>query len=208
MPTSQGIAVHLHMQREYGSHALMEYAPSSITAAINNQDEAISLDDGRTATVFTPVFPASRFWIAYQVNTTEVISTYFYFKLIVDGRHIVSWGTGEKEKYQGSTKHALFKADLVSETRLLDAAQRGFTFPSCPAAGCIEVQVYRSNARRRRQRGIGLETYKPECTASDKEAGIRYVSLLRLRQRVTNSKSLHHAGHTSDDNVSKPFYHA
>lgn len=180
MPTFKGIAVHLKSQ--HGICTLREYAPNPSTAA-SDSSTSLVLKDASTVSVFVPLYPSSQFWISYKVNTAEVLSTYFYFKLFIDGAHIVSWGVGEQNQYRGKTMYALFEPEKGAKQDKYDASKRSFFFPGkdrkAPLAiaesnyGTIEVKCYRSNTRKRLGQDVALSHCKRNTLTTGPKQGIR-----------------------------------
>ena len=76
---------------------------------------------------------------------------YYYFKLRIGGKDIVSWGVGEEEGWSGKTVYAPFAAGTDFEGKKV-VEKRGFFFPTAPngsEGGGFEIRVYRAKARRR-----------------------------------------------------------
>ncbi|RMY56363.1 hypothetical protein D0863_13001 [Hortaea werneckii] len=120
----------------------------------------------RTAHVSIPIYASSQFWIVYACpepsfgirpeNNVKV--RYFFFKLLVRGQCIVSWGCGEQQGWQGKTMFGLVNSGSDFERRR-GVEKMGFFFPpysseaydgsECADTVAFEVQVFRSWARRR-----------------------------------------------------------
>ena len=104
------------------------------------------------ATVYIPTYPASRFWVSYAIDTfsptlpTSPVVPFYYFKLFVNGCHIVSWGCGEDENFEGKTMFGIFRSQNGSGT--LEKRVLGFEDDEC-AKGLIELRIFRAEARQR-----------------------------------------------------------
>ncbi|KAH0346650.1 hypothetical protein KCU83_g7189, partial [Aureobasidium melanogenum] len=99
MPAAEGIV--LMLESQFDADTISEVAiPVSHTA---------HADDGtRLVDVYVPSYLASQFWISYTVNPAmlapaQAPTKYIFFKLILDGECIVSWGIGEAEEWKGKT---------------------------------------------------------------------------------------------------------
>ncbi|KAI7264237.1 hypothetical protein KC345_g8890 [Hortaea werneckii] len=125
----------------------------------------------RTAVVSIPIYASSQFWIVYacprplpEVSQEDDVQVrYYFFKLLVRGQCIVSWGCGEQQGWQGKTMFGLFTSGSDFERRRV-VEKMGFFFPSyfseaydgseCADTAAFEVQVFRSWARRRERTGM------------------------------------------------------
>ncbi|KAI9737483.1 MAG: hypothetical protein M1834_009638 [Cirrosporium novae-zelandiae] len=99
-----------------------------------------------TITVYIPLYPSSQFWLKYSISPPHPPSQLYYFKLFILNKHVVSWGCGEEEKYNGKTMFALFDAgEMWTGARNME--RRMLCFGEC--AGDMEVRVYRAKCRKR-----------------------------------------------------------
>ncbi|KAI7502663.1 hypothetical protein KC347_g8888 [Hortaea werneckii] len=125
----------------------------------------------QTVDVSIPIYASSQFWIVYACprplpgikHEEDVQVRYYFFKLLVRGQCIVSWGCGEQQGWQGKAMFGLFTTGSDFERRRV-VKKMGFFFPpyfseayegseyADPAA--FEVQVFRSWARRRERNGM------------------------------------------------------
>ncbi|KAI6825010.1 hypothetical protein KC340_g13962 [Hortaea werneckii] len=120
----------------------------------------------RTVDVSIPIYASSQFWIVYACpepffgirpeNNVQV--RYYFFKILVRGQCIVSWGCGEEQGWQGKTMFGLVSSGSSFERRRV-VEKMGFFFPPYFSEAydgperadtvAFEVQVFRSWARRR-----------------------------------------------------------
>ncbi|KAI7200800.1 hypothetical protein KC343_g10340 [Hortaea werneckii] len=128
----------------------------------------------RTAEVSIPIYASSQFWIVYacprplpgtrqEEEEDGMQVRYYFFKLLVRGQCIVSWGCGEQQGWQGKTMFGLFTSGSDFERRRV-VEKMGFFFPSyfseaddgseSADTAAFEVQVFRSWARRRERTGM------------------------------------------------------
>ena len=107
----------------------------------------------------------ARFWLRYSIEEAAAVkSSFYYFKLFMNGRHITSWGTNTKTRPSGQIMKALFDPSdrwnyqhegVIYKNNGTEA--RSFFFnnnvdPISAAGdgGLIEVRVYRAFGRRRK----------------------------------------------------------
>ncbi|KAI7218721.1 hypothetical protein KC333_g3417 [Hortaea werneckii] len=125
----------------------------------------------RTVDVSIPIYASSQFWIVYACPKpisgigpeSDVQVRYFFFKLLVRGQCIVSWGCGEEQGWQGKAMFGLVSSGSSFERRRV-VEKMGFFFPpyfsdaydGSESADTVafEVQVFRSWARRRERTGM------------------------------------------------------
>ncbi|TAQ85418.1 hypothetical protein B7494_g6270 [Chlorociboria aeruginascens] len=199
MPTHKGIQIAIISQLELKQHPEFPHPDSSqftFRSPNPNSDEA-QLEDllpsvaadskadrllGRPSSisVYIPSLAGARFWIRYSILKAAFdVSKWYYFKLLMNGRHIASWGTNSETNPHGQVMHALFepshrwnfKDDGVvyknngTETRPFFF---GNEVDGCSAAndgGLIEILVFRARGR---NRAIG----KPEEFKNQEKYGI------------------------------------
>lgn len=105
--------------------------------------------------VYAPTYPASQFWISYGIapsafDKTQVQTRFVYFKLILSGQCVVSWGVGEEEEWKGKTMWGLFREGTGDGWFGKKAVEkRGFFFQGADVEQRLEVQVFRARGRRR-----------------------------------------------------------
>jgi len=117
----------------------------------------------------------ARFWLRYSlVEAAAVNSPWYFFKMYMNGRHIISWGTNAKTKPNGQVMKALFdpserwnyqNESVIYKNNGTEA--RNFFFNHEPAnisaaidGGLIEVRVFRAFGRSRRL--AAPVEYKPQ----------------------------------------------
>lgn len=156
MPTYEGATVYLISQ--YDARVCPEYAPGK-PADPFIEDVKLYEEDKRAVNVYTPVYPCSQLWIAYDIKPSESTPEikYYYFKLLINGRQVVSWGCGEEDKWQGKTMFSMFASQIkVDDTWIPCIETRSFSFgrgedndPTEPKQDCIEIRMFRARARKR-----------------------------------------------------------
>jgi len=164
MPTYLNLTLALISQ--YDAMSLPEFQPptsepndpfSSHPALISESQPIVS--------VYIPAYPCSTFWLSYTISPPHSPEVLYYFKLFINGTHIVSWGCGEKENYTGKTMFGLFRGPLGTLERRMfsftseDVARRSMS------SEMMEVKVYRSKGRRR------IEPVVEECKAGVDDSG-------------------------------------
>lgn len=116
----------------------------------------------------------TQFSAAYAiVRPLEPPTSYIFFKMMLNGRHITSWGVRSAHGVSGSVSHALYQPveRHHPEDHLLFRAEgiesRSFHFaPNHPSGsvaedgGLIEIKVFR--ARSRSRRAPRLEQYRDQ----------------------------------------------
>lgn len=121
-------------------------------AAIPVSDTTVTSYDPRLVDVYVPSYLASQFWISYTINPAmlapaAVPTKYIFFKLILDGECIVSWGVGEAEEWKGKTMWAFFRGEDHGSWRTVD--KRAFFFRATGDDQDFEILAYRARGRRR-----------------------------------------------------------
>jgi hypothetical protein len=154
MPVYRGIKISVISQ--YGAQALPEYSPSRIfdhNTLSPAPDSLPALLDSttQTATVYIPIFPNSMFWFRYHVYVPN--AHYYYFKAYMNDAHLVSWGTGEVDDFQGKVMFGLFenRSGIMPERHLLTfSGDASLNDPAAalPGRESLEIRVYRSKGRR------------------------------------------------------------
>ena len=145
--------------------------PFTIDAGSSNQpvysllrsDSNISLLNTETSTisVFVPNYPRSQFWPAYSIEGPHPPGLLYYFKLFLHGRHIVSWGCGEEDGYEGKAMFGIFRHQsgkraeswafcFGPDDRDVTPVRRGGLREQLDhSRDAMEIRVYRSRGRTR-----------------------------------------------------------
>ena len=176
MPNFRNITVSLVSQ--YDLLQIGEYQPpaSNPDDPFSSQPTLISPSQSLVS-VYVPTYPNSTFWLAYTILPPHPPKALYYFKLFINGSHIVSWGCGEAERFAGKTMFGLFRGPHGGlERRVLSftaetGSERG------PHNDLMELKVYRAKARRRMP--IELEEFEAGANGVSKardlkDAGVRY----------------------------------
>ncbi|KAI1497137.1 hypothetical protein F5X99DRAFT_31939 [Biscogniauxia marginata] len=113
--------------------------------------------------VYIPSLPGEQFWLRYIVNQSPPPSRCIFFKMYMNGRHIVSWGIDTNNRSTGSVTRALYEpgdrwGDAAGgfEMGTVGIETRYFHFmlgldkkSIAEDGGLIEVQVFRCKGRKR-----------------------------------------------------------
>ncbi|MCJ1244100.1 hypothetical protein MMC30_001298 [Trapelia coarctata] len=148
MPTYLNLTLALISQ--YDAMSLPEFQPpaSSPNDPFNSHPALIS-ESQPIVSVYIPTYPCSTFWLSYTIAPPHPPKILYYFKLFINGTHIVSWGCGEKENYTGKTMFGLFRGPLgVLERGMLSFSSEDDAGRSM-SSEMMEVRVYRSKGRRK-----------------------------------------------------------
>ncbi|CAD0093679.1 unnamed protein product [Aureobasidium mustum] len=149
MPAAEGIV--LTLESQFDADTIPE-------AAIPVSDTTLASDNPRLVDVYVPSYLASQFWISYTINPamlapalapapTQTPTKYIFFKLILDGECIVSWGVGEAEGWKGKTMWAFFRSEDQGGWRAVD--KRAFFFRATGDDQDFDILAYRARGRRR-----------------------------------------------------------
>ncbi|KAH0363300.1 hypothetical protein KCU65_g7488, partial [Aureobasidium melanogenum] len=146
MPAAEGIV--LMLESQFDADTIPE-------AAIPVSHATAATDDTRLVDVYVPSYLASQFWISYTINPAMLApahapTKYVFFKLILDGECIVSWGVGEAEEWKGKTMWAFFRGEDHGGWRTVD--KRAFFFRATGEDQDFDVLAYRARGRRRAYR--------------------------------------------------------
>ena len=148
MPTHRSISIELESQ--YG------LAIPEVLSSASRKPVPIS---GRTITTSIPTLPSSQFWICYSCPLPPPPkpggdeTRFYYFKLYVSGRNVLSWGVGEQENWRGKTIFGLYDAGTDFEGKRV-VEKRGLFFPEAKKMddeGGFEIRVFRAKARKREE---------------------------------------------------------
>jgi hypothetical protein len=159
MPTYRSITLSLVSQ--LGILTIPEYPPPPTTSPdpffAGNAPTLLNSDESLVS-VYIPTYPCSRFWLAYSISPPYPPNAVYYFKLFINGRHVVSWGCGKADGYKGKTMFGLYDAGENRKGRSC-IERRAFSFADDDirkiGAGVsaeedmMEVRVFRSKGRKR-----------------------------------------------------------
>lgn len=143
MPAAEGIV--LMLESQFDADTIPE-------AAIPVSDTTVASYDSRLVDVYVPSYLASQFWISYTINPVMLApaaasTKYIFFKLILDGECIVSWGVGEAEEWKGKAMWAFFRGEDHGGWRTVD--KRAFFFRATGDDQDFDILAYRARGRRR-----------------------------------------------------------
>ncbi|KAI7152246.1 hypothetical protein KC349_g9058 [Hortaea werneckii] len=111
----------------------------------------------RTVDVSIPIYASSQFWIVYACPRpisgigpeSDVRVRYFFFKLLVQGQCIVSWGCGEEQSWQGKAMFGLVSSGSDFERRRV-VKKMGFFFPPYFSEGMHSLGIMKKGEPKRR----------------------------------------------------------
>lgn len=157
MPTYDGATVYLISQ--YDARICPEYSPGKPLDPFI-EDVKLYEKEKRTINVYTPVYPNSQLWVAYDMKPPYTVPEvkYYYFKLFINGRQIVSWGCGEEQKWQGKTMFGMYASCTLMDRKWVPCIEtRTFSFgrgedgndTTEPRQDFIEIRMFRAKARKR-----------------------------------------------------------
>ncbi|KAK3723519.1 hypothetical protein LTR37_001771 [Vermiconidia calcicola] len=161
MPTYRGVTVSL--QSQYDAVTIPEYLPStSGSPNLEHKDDYQSQhrqsSNARNVDLLIPTYPSSQFWISYRCRVPQPRAPgwadvrFYYFKLYVSGRCVLSWGVGEDDNWSGKTVFGLFDAGTDFGGKKI-VEMRGLFFPGTNeklhAGSGFEIRVFRAKARKR-----------------------------------------------------------
>ncbi|GIZ40347.1 hypothetical protein CKM354_000369000 [Cercospora kikuchii] len=160
MPEQRGISISL--QSQYDALSLPEFPAPVPTATPSNELSPQNLpnhEPNQTSIVeaYTPIYPGSQFWIVFRCSQPAEEIRYYYFKLFLGGRCVLSWGCGKKNGWHGRVGFGIFESsgnDLAGYPLL---EKRAFVFSNMREAnegGSFEIRVYRAIGRKRQDRPI------------------------------------------------------
>ncbi|KAK4961529.1 hypothetical protein LTR10_002019 [Elasticomyces elasticus] len=180
MPSLCGINVSL--QSQYDALTIPEYPLADDASSMPKLDDRVD-ELKKTADVQIPIYQSSQFWLSYTCPPAPEGCSFrfYYFKLFVKDRCLVSWGTGEEEDWSGKTVFGLYDGGHDFERRRV-VEKRGFFFPSRGITGIkeqemFEVRVFRSIARKR-EKGV-IESFE---RSAFKDAGFYITKIGRLEK--------------------------
>ncbi|EME87389.1 uncharacterized protein MYCFIDRAFT_75249 [Pseudocercospora fijiensis CIRAD86] len=178
MPSYQGIRVSL--QSQYDALVLPEYSPPTSAASHQSSEQTAKAvaDSNHVAEVYVPMYAGSQFWILYSCPRPDVTSPpkdkdttrFYYFKLVINGKVVLSWGCGAENDFSGRVTFGLYESEVAGFGGVT-VEKRGFFFPAGKdvdrkgmLADSFEIRVYRAKGRRR------VESSYELCTTTDSKS--------------------------------------
>lgn len=156
MPTYRSITTSLVSQ--FDILIIPEYEPPKTPIDPFLNAPTLINHDHSLVSVYIPTYPSSQFWLCYSIAPPYPPKMLYYFKLYINKTHIVSWGCGEEDGYEGKTMFGLFDPGPSSsklsqiERRVLCFApenNNGNQLTSDNLSDVLEVKVFRSKGRKR-----------------------------------------------------------
>ena len=194
MPTYRSITLCLISQ--FDILTIPEFAPPSTPNDPFSNAPTLIDPEHSVVSVYIPTYPASQFWLSYSISPPNPPKLLYYFKLYINGKHIVSWGCGEEESYKGKTMFGLYDSSQgngalkqsLFERRVLcfrpETRSVQSEVPENPS-DFMEIKVFRSKGRMRvkpelheYQSSQGLQRVDKRGPQRQADAGIKYISLL------------------------------
>ncbi|KAK7954460.1 hypothetical protein PG996_015272 [Apiospora saccharicola] len=171
MPIFRGIDVSVVASAE--AKKLPEYPhPDSASVILTDGDPTCQKKVKPRISVYIPSMPGEQFWLKYSVLRIPSQASHLYFKMLMNGRPITSWGISMKSDKDGNPERpirgtvvrALYEPraqsqdkDLGTGAREIGIETRYFHFmagldkkSAAEDGGLIEVQIFRSKGRKRR----------------------------------------------------------
>ena len=152
MPTYRSITTTLVSQ--FDILVIPEYEPPKIPADPFLNAPTLINHDHSLVSVYVPTYPSSQFWLSYSISPPYPPRMLYYFKLYINGTHIVSWGSGEKDGFEGKAMFGLFdpgpapfEHSEIERRSLCFGPDNGSTTENLN--DFIEVKVFRSRGRKR-----------------------------------------------------------
>ena len=196
MPTYRSITTNLTSQFDILTIPEFE-PPRTLIDPFVNAPTLIN-HDRSVVSVYIPTYPSSQFWLCYSISPPYPPKMLYYFKLYINGNHIVSWGCGEEENYEGKTMFGLydagptpFKDNQIERRVLCFGPDRGHGDKSSMdnLDDVMEIKVFRSKGRRRAAPAIEefhslsgkIPTNRNKSQLHSSGNGIKYVQVTRVR---------------------------
>ncbi|KAG9245191.1 hypothetical protein BJ878DRAFT_31551 [Calycina marina] len=145
------------------SNVFPQLDPRPATMGESKADKILGREES-SISCYIPSLAGARFWLRYSIEEAAAIkSSYYYFKLFMNGRLITSWGTNTKTGSNGQVMRAMFDPSerwnylhdgIVYKNNGTEC--RPFFFNNQEAqspardGGLIEVRIYRAFGRRRK----------------------------------------------------------
>ena len=148
MPSYRSISVSLISQ--FDIKTIPEFAVVEQELGPRNEANSTTprLDEtflGPHVTIYVPMYTGSQFWIQYSVALPVPRDSFFFFKLVINGRPITSWGVGEEEQWKGKAMYSLENQSAKVSYR--QWRRKPFFFGEEDINGMIELRVFRANGR-------------------------------------------------------------
>ncbi|OCL04130.1 hypothetical protein AOQ84DRAFT_367785 [Glonium stellatum] len=191
MPNYRNITIALRSQ--YDISAIPEFHPpeselsdTPFSSNTSHASSALKAVDNMASTVSTyiPIYPSSQFWICYEISPPVPLAAYFFFKLLINGAHVVSWSCGREDGWRGKTMFGLFETPENEEGKKF-VERRSLFFGDVRESvgngptGFMEIRVHRSNGRKR----IARQLEEFEKTVHPKHGrGIELVNAGRAKK--------------------------
>ena len=185
MPTYRSITISLVSQ--FDIRLIPEFEPPKTPKDPFLNTPALVNHDNSLVSVYIPTYPLSQFWLCYSIMPPYPPSMLYYFKLFINGSHIVSWGCGKDDNYEGKTVFGLFDASpspfqkAPIRRRVLcfgPETENGNKHASNNLGDVIEVRVFRSKGRKR---------IKPEFNDSLSATGKQQDDKGKSQQRLSGN---------------------
>ncbi|KAF2214589.1 hypothetical protein CERZMDRAFT_82557 [Cercospora zeae-maydis SCOH1-5] len=161
MPEQRGITISL--QSQYDALSLPELlapvSPDRESESVVPPKSRHESDQTNVVEAYTPIYPGSQFWILFRCNQPVDETRYYYFKLFLDGKCVLSWGCGENNAWSGRVGFGIFESSGDDLTGQPLVEKRAFVFPHTDdtgQGGSFEIRVYRAAARKRQDRPIRM----------------------------------------------------
>ncbi|KAI0157344.1 hypothetical protein GGR57DRAFT_500964 [Xylariaceae sp. FL1272] len=126
-------------------------------------DPTLQKKENPRVSVYISSLPGEQFWLRYVIAQSPAPSKCIFFKMIMNGRHITSWGIDTTARTAGNVMRALYEpgggpsgmsdSDGPTypgiETRYFHFTTGLGHLSAAEDGGLIEVQVFRSKGRKR-----------------------------------------------------------
>lgn len=149
----------VHPSSDINSYKL---TPSS---DLNSSSHGFSPQPPQAAEVYIPIYQGAQFWIHYQCpesppqfgisdQLTAIETTFYYFKLYLRGKCVLSWGVGREDCWAGKVSFGIYNSGTDFDGRRI-LEKRGFFFKNEEGTpdsdNGFEIKVFRSMGRRREE---------------------------------------------------------
>ena len=150
MPTYRSITLSLVSQ--YDILTIPEYAPPSRPSDPFSDTPSLVSHAEALVSVYIPTYPGSQFWLAYSISPPHPPDALYYFKLFLNGSHVVSWGCGKEDVFKGKTMFGITEGKRGLDRRVFaferdDGARNGYEMNRNDSRDVMEVRVFRSKGR-------------------------------------------------------------
>ena len=100
----------ISLTSQFDMLTIPEYYPPSVPPDPFTESPTFVDKSTSCISVYIPTYPSSQFWLSYKAAAPHPVgATYYYFKLFINGRCVVSWGCGKEEGYKSLTVHQIGK---------------------------------------------------------------------------------------------------